>query len=37
MPNAWVHTVIDLIVWGRPYFWLHKEKDKPHKILGVKL
>ena len=34
MPSAWVHAVIDLIAYGRPYFDLHKEKDKPHEFLG---
>ena len=34
MPSAWVHAVIDLIAYGRPYFDLHKEKDKPHELLG---
>ena len=36
MPNGWVHAVIDIIVYGRPYFDLHKEKDKPSQILGRK-
>ena len=36
MPSAWVHAVIDLIAYGRPYFDLHKEKDKPHELLGAK-
>jgi hypothetical protein len=34
MADAWAHTVIDLIAYGRPYFNLHKEKDKPHEFLG---
>lgn len=34
MPSAWVHGIIDLIVYGRPYFDLHKEKDNAHKTLG---
>ncbi|MDP2753312.1 MAG: hypothetical protein Q8P40_02850, partial [Nitrospirota bacterium] len=34
MANVWVHAVIDLIAYGKPYFDLHKEKDKPHEILG---
>ncbi len=33
MPNAWVHAAIDLIAYGRPYFDIHKEKDKPSEIL----
>ncbi|PXF55445.1 MAG: hypothetical protein C4B58_14930 [Deltaproteobacteria bacterium] len=33
MADAWVHAVIDLIAYGRPYFDLHKEKDKPHEFL----
>ena len=36
MPNGWVHATIDLIAFGRPYFDLHKEKDKAHEILGSK-
>lgn len=34
MPSGWVHATINLIVYGRPYFDLHKEKDNAHKILG---
>ena len=34
MPSGWVHATIDLIVYGRPYFNLHKEKDKAHETLG---
>jgi hypothetical protein len=34
MAYAWVHAVIDLIAYGRPYFGLHKEKDKPYELLG---
>lgn len=34
MADAWVHAVIDLIAYGRPYFDLHKEKDEPSKRLG---
>jgi len=34
MPNGWVHAVIDLIAYGRPYFNLHKEKDKASEVLG---
>lgn len=34
MPDGWVHAVIDLIAYGRPYFDLHKEKDKASQILG---
>ena len=33
MPNGWVHAVIDLIVYGRPYFSLHKKKDAPSQTL----
>jgi hypothetical protein len=36
MPNGWVHAIIDLIAYGRPYFDLHKEKDKAHETLGLK-
>ena len=34
MPNGWVHATIDLIAFGRPYFDLHREKDKAHETLG---
>lgn len=34
MPNGWVHATIDLIAFGRPYFDLHQQKDKPHETLG---
>jgi hypothetical protein len=34
MPSAWIHAVIDLTAYGRPCFDLHKEKDKPHELLG---
>ena len=34
MPSAWIHAVIDLIAYGRPCFDIHKEKDKPHELLG---
>jgi len=34
MAYAWVHAVINLIAYGRPYFDLHKKKDKPHEFLG---
>jgi len=34
MPNGWLHAVIDLIVYGRPYFSLHKKKDEPSQTLG---
>ncbi len=33
MPNAWVHAVIDIIAYGRPYFSLHKKKDEPSQTL----
>lgn len=34
MPSRWVHAVIDLIAYGRPYFDLHEEKDKWYKTFG---
>ena len=34
MPSAWVHATIDLIAFGRHYFDLHREKDRPHETLG---
>ena len=36
MPSGWVHATMDLIVFGRPYFDLHKDKDKAHETLGSK-
>jgi len=36
MANAWVHSVIDLISYGRPYFDIHKKKDKSSEYLGRK-
>lgn len=36
MPSGWIHATIDLIAYGRPYFDLHKEKDKAHETLGSK-
>ena len=34
MPSAWVHAAIDLIAYGRPYFGLHKKKDKAYCSVG---
>ena len=34
MAGAWVHAVIDIIAYGRPYFDFHKEKDEPSKRHG---
>jgi len=34
MSNGWVHAVIDFVAYGRPYFDVHKEKDKPYEFLG---
>lgn len=34
MPSGWVHAVIDLIAYGKPYFDLHKEKDKDYELMG---
>lgn len=36
MPSGFVHAVIDLIAYGRPYFGLHQHKDRWSKILGRK-
>lgn len=33
MASGWVHATFDLIVFGRPYLHLHKEKDKAHKVI----
>jgi len=35
MASAFIHSIIDLLVYGRPYFDLHKEKDAAHAELGV--
>ena len=34
MPNGWMHASIDLVVYGRTYFDMHKKKDAPYKYLG---
>ncbi len=34
MPSGYVHAIIDLIAFGRPYFDLHQRKDLPYKTLG---
>ncbi|MCX6664228.1 MAG: hypothetical protein NTZ75_08285 [Euryarchaeota archaeon] len=34
MPEGWVHATIDLIVYGRPYFDIHKNKDEAFLRLG---
>jgi len=34
MADAWVHALIDLIAYGRPYFDLHKGKDELSKQFG---
>jgi len=34
MPQGWIHATIDLLVYGRSYFWIHKNKDKAWKKLG---
>lgn len=34
MPSGWVHAVMDVIAFGRPYFDLHKAKDSPSAHLG---
>ncbi len=36
MPYVFIHSIIDLLVYGRSYFDLHKEKDAASAELGVK-
>ena len=36
MASAFIHSIIDLLVYGRPYFDLHKKKDADYATLGVK-
>ena len=35
MPSAFIHSIIDLLVYGRSYFDLHKKKDAAYATLGV--
>jgi len=35
MPPVFIHSIIDLLVYGRPYFDLHKKKDAAYATLGV--
>jgi hypothetical protein len=32
--DRWLHEILDIIIWGRSYWWLHKEIDKEAKALG---
>ncbi len=34
MPSGWVHATLDLISFGRPYLYIHQEKDNASKTLG---
>lgn len=34
MPRRWMHETLDLIVFGRSYWRLHKWKDSPWETLG---
>ncbi len=36
MASAFIHSIIDLLAYGRSYFDLHKEKDAASAKLGVK-
>ncbi|MBI3872888.1 MAG: hypothetical protein HY304_07420 [candidate division Zixibacteria bacterium] len=36
MPSGWVHCTFDLIVFGQPYWHVHKRKDEAWKTLGVR-
>jgi hypothetical protein len=33
--NRWLHETLDIIIWGRSYWWLHQEIDEPSKIFGI--
>jgi hypothetical protein len=35
MPNGWVHATMDLIVFSRSYFDLHRRKDRRGRRLGA--
>ena len=35
MPAGWMHAVIDLIAYDRPYLEIHQWKDAPARWLGV--
>ena len=32
--DRWLHESLDIIIWGRSYWWLHKQTDKPAKEWG---
>ena len=34
--ERWLHEIIDIVVWGRSYWWLHKEIDNKAKELGIR-
>jgi hypothetical protein len=34
MPQRWVHETLDLIIWGKSYWRLHRAKDSPSQTLG---
>ncbi len=36
MPYGWVHATLDLISFGRPYLYIHQERDIASKTLGPK-
>ena len=33
MPQRWIHETVDLIVFGKPYSAIHKQKDAAWKWL----
>ena len=34
MADGWIHSIIDLIAYGRPYFYIHRFKNETSKKLG---
>ena len=34
MPSGWIHAVLNLVVYGRPYIDVHQHKDRWSKTLG---
>ncbi len=36
MPNRWFHEALDIAVWGKSYWSLHRRKDAAYRTLGPK-
>lgn len=36
MPNRWFHEALDIVVWGKSYWPLHRAKDAAYSVLGPK-